>query len=121
MSQLCGVNNSFDFSGLLRRRQDMYFDIAAEASLCLKAHHMLPDEEDPLSRLGLTAVLKLSYFGNSTTHRLAEILINGCVGGVNEILSELHAHPARDEQCLELAHRLIETEQETIALLQSFL
>lgn len=120
LSAVAKRSNSFDFESFLNRQQYKYFDIAEDANMQLRIMRQLPDE-DIWSRLGFLATLKLETIGNRTQNRLAEILIEGCMGGVNEMIREVNSSKEIAPECLDLAHILIETEQETIAILQRFL
>lgn len=120
LSAVAKRSNSFDFESFLNRQQYKYFDIAEDANMQLRIMRQLPDE-DIWSRLGFLATLKLETIGNRTQNRLAEILIEGCMGGVNEMIREVNSSKKIAPECLDLAHILIETEQETIAILQRFL
>lgn len=121
MAEIAERNNSEEFGEFLERRRHRYFDIAEDANMRLRERRQLPEEENPWRRIAFIGGLRLKTIGSNTPNRLAEILIEGCVGGVNEMIGELHSGKRIEPQCTELAHMLIEAEQETIALLQSFL
>lgn len=115
-----GKSTSFDFENFLSKQQYKYYDIATDANMQLRTIHELPDEMDLLSKIEYLAIVKMGTRNSSTTH-LAEFLIEGCMGGVNEMIHEINSSANISPQCLDLAHILIETEQETIATLQRFL
>lgn len=114
-------SNSFDFEHFLNKQQYKYFDIAEDANMQLKNMHQLPDDMDLWSRIGFLAAIKMETMGKNTPNHLAEVLIEGCMGGVNEMIREVNSSHDIEPECLDLAHILIETEQETIAILQRFL
>ena len=121
MGEISKKSGSFDFERFLEVQQHKYFDIAQDANMQLRGLHRLPEEENPWTRIGFLTFLKLETIKNTATNHLSEILIEGCMGGVNEMIKEIHKGGDVEPQCLDLAHILIETEQETIAILQRFL
>ena len=121
LSAVSQKSDSYDFESFLDKQQYKYYDIAEDANMQLRTLHQLPDDMDLLSRIEFLATIKIGTMRNSTTNHLAEFLIEGCMGGVIEMMSELNSSADIDPQCSDLAHMLIETEQETIALLQRFL
>lgn len=114
-------SRSYEFDFFLNRQHDKYFDIASDANMLLKQYHQLPEEADAWSKIGFLMALKLETMLNSNPGHIAEILIEGCVGGVNEMLSEINSLKEVNAESLDLAHILIETEQETISVLQRYL
>ena len=121
MGEFAKKSGSFDFEHFLEKQQYKYFDIAEDANMQLRGLHRLPEDENPWTRIGFLTFLKLETMRNNTINHLSEILIEGCMGGVNEMIKEIHKGGDIEPQCLDLAHILIETEQETIAILQRFL
>ena len=113
-------STSFDFENFLSKQQYKYYDIATDANMQLRTLHELPDEMDLLSKIEYLAIVKIGTRNSSVGH-LAEFLIEGCMGGVNEMIHEINSSKEITPECLDLAHILIETEQETIATLQRFL
>lgn len=111
-------SGSKDFNDFIDKQTYKYFHIAEDANMRLKELNCLPDDLDIWSKLRLAAMIRWSK--NRTTN-YAQLLIDGCVGGVNEMIVEMKYSENMDSNCLDLAHILIETEQETIAILQRFL
>ena len=111
-------SDSAHFNEFIEKQVYKYFYIAEDANMRLKELCYLPDDTDILSKIGLITTIK--WGGKKTGHH-ARILIDGCMGGVNEMLGEIRCRENMDSDCLDLAHILIETEQETIAILQRFL
>ncbi len=113
-------SSSFDFENFLSKQQYKYYDIATDANMQLCTMHQLPDDMDLLSKIEYLTIVKIGTHNSSTGH-LAEFLIEGCMGGVNEMIREINYSKEASPECLDLAHMLIETEQETISILQRFL
>ncbi len=114
-------SNSFDFEQFLERQQYKYFDIAEDANMQLKTHNLLPDDMDLLSRIEFLTNVKFRIGRSDSQNHIAEFLIEGCMGGVMEMIHEIRTSPTATPECIDLAHMLIETEQETIASLERFL
>ena len=111
-------SDSNEFNDFIDKQKYKYFYIAEDANMKLKEMQKLPDDMDILAKLGLVASLK---WRKRKINNYAQILIDGCMGGVNEMIGEIRCSKYLDSDCLDLAHILIETEQETIANLQRFL
>ena len=110
--------DSVDFNEFIDKQTFKYFSIAEDANMRLKELNCLPDDMDIWSKLGLITTVK---WGNKRPRYFARILIEGCVGGVNEMIGQTRYYERMDSDCLDLAYILIETEQETISILQRFL
>ena len=104
-------SESEDFENILTKQRDKYFDIAEDANILLRYLHELPED----------ATMKFGVFAKKDTHDFAELLIEGCMGGVMEMIREIKSQKCADSKCIDLAHILIETEQDTISLLERFL
>ena len=111
-------SDSVDFNEFIEKQTFKYFSIAEDANMMLKEFNCLPDDMDVWSKLGLVTTIK---WGKKGTSHYAQILIDGCMGGVNEMIGEIRYSEKIDSDCIDLANILIETEQETIAILQRFL
>lgn len=107
-----------DFNEFIAKQSNKYFFISEEAGVRLKEFNFIPDDVDVLSKLAFDIMINLK---KKRTSNYARILIEGCVGGVNEMIGEIRHSENLNSDCIDLANILIETEQETIAILQRFL
>lgn len=110
-----------EWENMLRNQRDKYFDIAEDANILLRYLHELPEDATFFSQFNFWITMKLEMFSKKDTHDFAELLIEGCMGGVLEMMHEIKNRKYTDSKCIDLAHILIETEQDTISLLERFL
>ncbi len=113
--------NSAEFGEALDLQKKKYYSIAKEASDGMKSYHRLPDEPGILERMDFSIGLRMEMMKNPSANHMAAVLIEGCTGGINEMLGELHSLKRFRGDCMNLAQILIETEEETIESLQKFL
>ncbi len=112
---------SHELGRTLGKQKEKYFKIAEEASEGLREYNRLPEEQGFLERMDFTITFRVEAMRNSAPNHMAEVLIDGCTGGINEMLGELHSYKNFTPTSLSLARILIETEEETIENLQKFL
>ena len=113
--------NSRELERALDVQKEKYFKIAEEASEELKGYNRLPEEQGFLEKMDFTITFRTETMRNPSSNHMAEVLIDGCTGGINEMLGELHSYKNFTINCINLAKILIETEEETIENLQKFL
>ncbi len=114
-------SESEDLENVLTKQRDKYFDIAEDANILLRYLHELPEDATLFSQFNFFVTMKFGVFAKKDTHDFAELLIEGCMGGVMEMIREIKSQKCADSKCIDLAHILIETEQDTISLLERFL
>ncbi len=118
---LLSKSSASQFTASLKSQASRYREIAKSAAAQLGGFRELPAENPIFDRIGLWASLQMGTLTNHAPGHMAEIIINGSTAGIVSLTKRLHAAPQTDPAAKALAHDLLDTEQQTIRLMGSFL
>lgn len=105
----------------LELQKNKYYDIAAEAAAFLAGCRELPPQTGFFSNLAAGAAIMMNIAGGIRDEKTAEFLINGCTGGIIDLMRALAEHAEADAAVKNLAQRLIAAEQDCIKNAERFL
>lgn len=110
-----------DFKNILEYQLNEYHLIADEAMMQLQGFRELPDDTDVFTKLGMWTAVRMNTVTNSNTDHIAEIMINGSTAGMVDMTRYIRTHPDCDVYSVELANRLISTEEKNIQYMRAYL
>ena len=117
MEQVLGyVKNEKD-----NKYNDKHIKVGDECHKLLNENN--EDEKDPskisamFAEMGTDIKLKME----NTTHKIADLLIDGCVMGIKSLSEYLHKYRSADENIVDLTKKLIKIEREFMDELLEFL
>ncbi len=106
----------------LRRQMTEYSEIAVEAENAIRRRGGAPQSPGALSEAVSGLALRARTLGDQSPSRIAEMMIRGSTMGTVQMTRRIHGLKDRgDREAVELANRLLKTEENNIQELKSFL
>lgn len=111
-----------DLRTALSQQLTEYRAIGREAENMLHQRGAAPKPTGGLKQSAIQAGLELDLLARGSTRRVAEMMIRGNTMGAVQMGKRMHAYQyTADGEALELAGRLLRTEENNIAQMRSFL
>ena len=105
----------------LNRQRDEYRQLQNAAEEMLRARGMQPQGISPAARLSSGAMTALKTLTDHSPANIAEMMIQGSTMGVTKSMRTMGTCSEADPAVLELAQRLLRTEQANIEQMKGFL
>ncbi len=121
MEQVLGYVKNEKLAALINKYNDKHIKLGDECHKLLNENN--EDEKDPskisamFAEMGTDIKLKME----NSTHKIADLLIDGCTMGIKSLSEYLHKYRSADENIIDLTKRLIKAEQEFMDELLEFL
>ncbi len=121
MEQVLGYVKNEKLAALIDKYNDKHIKLGDECHKLLNENN--EDEKDPskissmFAEMGTDIKLKME----SSTHKIADLLIDGCVMGIKSLSGYLHKYRSAEDNVTDLTKRLIKAEQEFMDELLEFL
>ncbi len=121
MEQVLGYVKNEKLAALIDKYNDKHIKVGDECHKLLNENN--EDEKDPskisamFAEMGTDIKLKME----NTTHKIADLLIDGCVMGIKSLSEYLHKYRSADENIVDLTKKLIKIEREFMDELLEFL
>ena len=100
------------FAGMLRTQQAGYDSILARSGEMLRAMGAAPKRPAWMLRMMADMGMDLRTLRDSSTPKLAQLLIRGASMGVTDMKKALRLHPGAQQEVLALGEELIQMEQQ---------
>ena len=100
------------FAGMLRTQQAGYDSILARSGEMLRAMGATPKRPAWMLRMMADMGMDLRTLRDSSTPKLAQLLIRGASMGVTDMKKALRLHPGAQQDVLALGEELIQMEQQ---------
>lgn len=110
-----------EFRSSLEQQLQEYHNIADEAAMQLHGFQELPDDTSVFTKLGMWSAVQMNTITNQSTDHMAEIMINGSTMGIIDMTKYLKSHSDISEYTVDLANKLVKTEQNNIEVMKQFL
>ncbi len=110
-----------NFALMLTRESFKYGELHDRAKAQLLAASQRPEPENRVSRLALSASLHANTLLNTTTSRLAEMMIRTSSGGLSSLWKAMNHNADAGEKSTELARELMDFEESNIRELKKYL
>ena len=98
-----------------------YQTIASEAAKLLQAKGTAPKDPSLMARLSSEVMSTMQTLADSSDSKIAEMTIVGSTLGINKTLKHLHDYSGDDQNVVNLANDLLNTQRQNIEQLQSYL
>lgn len=106
----------------LNRQLEEYSQIAGEAEQAIRLRGGTPQNPGQLSEAMSDLALKAKTMTNQSASHIAEMMIKGSTMGTVQMTKRIHDLKDKgDQEAVELAERLLKTEENNIQQLKSFL
>ncbi len=109
------------FEKLLQEQKSDYENICKEAINILKKYGKEQKELNKMAKMSSYMMVKMKTMNDCSTSNLAKMMMEGSNKGIIEITEKLNAYNEPDEEITALANKLLETEQNNLDDLKTFL
>ncbi len=109
------------FEKLLQEQKRDYENICKEAINILKKYGKEQKELNKMAKMSSYMMAKMKTMNDCSTSNLAKMMMEGSNKGIIEITEKLNAYNEPDEEITALANKLLETEQNNLDDLKTFL
>ncbi len=109
------------FEKLLQEQKSDYENICKEAINILKKYGKEQKELNKMAKMSSYMMVKMKTMSDCSTSNLAKMMMEGSNKGIIEITEKLNAYNEPDEEITALANKLLETEQNNLDDLKTFL
>lgn len=111
-----------DFHRALEHQLEEYSKIASQAEAAIRRRGGEPQEPGQISEAMSDLTLKIKTMTDQSPSHIAEMMIRGSTMGVVQMTRRIHELKDRgDREAVELARRLLKTEENNIQQLKEFL
>lgn len=122
LPRVIGAVSRPDLRASLSEQLEEYRAIGGRAEDLLRRSGVRPREPGGLRRAAAEAMLEMDLLARGSTRRVAEMMIRGSTMGTIQMSKRIHAYQyTADRQALDLAGRLLETEENNIEQMKAFL
>ena len=109
------------FEKLLQEQKSDYENICKEAINILKKYGKEQKELNKMAKMSSYMMVKMKTMSDCSTSNLAKMMMEGSNKGIIEITEKLNAYNEPDEEITALANKILETEQNNLDDLKTFL
>ena len=110
-----------DLKNELREEYEGYEKIIGEISSFMKGKKIEPKDINPIKKAMLFSSIKMKTLFNNSRNKVAEMMINGTVMGINELTAMINQDVRLDSEVSEQIKNLLELEEKYEEKLKKFL
>lgn len=112
MEQVLEYVKNEKLRSLIESYNDRHIKIGDECHAML--NELGEDEKDPQKIPAMMAKVgtDMKLMMENSTHKIAELLIDGCNMGIKSLCEYINKYTTADEKCIKLARKLVKEEQE---------
>lgn len=121
MEQVLGYVKNEKLKALIDRYNDSHIKLGDECHNML--NELCEQEKDPQKIPAMMAKVgtDMKLMMENTTHKVADLLIDGCNMGIKSLCGYINRYSTADEKSIKLARRLVKIEQDFMNDLLEFL
>ena len=109
------------FEKILKEQKSDYENICKEAKDILKKYGKEQKELNKMAKISSYMMCMMKTMNDTSTSNLAKMMMEGSNKGIIEITEKLNNFQEQDEEIVDLANKLLETEQNNLDNLKEFL
>ena len=110
-----------EFESLLNEQKSDYENICNEAIEILKKYGKEQQELNKMAKISSYMMSMMKTMKDPSTSNLAKMMMEGSNKGIIEITEKINNFKEKDEEIVDLANKLLETEQNNLDNLKKFL
>ena len=110
-----------EFENLLNEQKSDYENICNEAIEILKKYGKEQQELNKMAKISSYMMSMMKTMKDPSTSNLAKMMMEGSNKGIIEITEKINNFKEKDEEIVDLANKLLETEQNNLDNLKKFL
>lgn len=110
-----------EFETLLNEQKSDYENICNEAIEILKKYGKEQQELNKMAKISSYMMSMMKTMKDPSTSNLAKMMMEGSNKGIIEITEKINNFKEKDEEIVDLANKLLETEQNNLDNLKKFL
>lgn len=119
--QMIKIAEDKNFRQTLETQLTEYQNIFDTAQQMLSDRGTTPKEISGMSKMAASVSTKMKTMSDKTPSNMADLMIGGSTMGVVEIIKSIHRYEGTEQQVLDFANRLLETERRNIDEMTKFL
>ena len=121
ITQLIEQTDDLPFRKALEAQLQEYQSIMDTSEKMLQQRGVQPHGITPMAKMSSYIMTKMKTLTDSSSCTLAEMMIQGSNLGIIEITKHLNEYDGADKKVTALSHKLLETEQNNINQMKTFL
>lgn len=121
IDDVLNVLEDADFADMLNRQKQEYENILKKAKEILKCYGKDTKENSGLSKVRSNIMVKMGSMMDSSVSNFAKMMMEGTNKGIIEIQEKINNFNVEDEEIIELAKKLLATEERNLEDFKSLL
>lgn len=107
-------------SELLNNYEDKHDKIHQKTASLLGAYHKIDEEPSAMERVYSWMDIELKMLMEADSHQIAKLMMDGCNMGIQSVCEYINKCSAASDESVEIAQKLVKTEEEFMGEMQAF-
>ena len=105
---------------LLNDYADRHSKLQQETASLLGKYHKVDEEPSAMARVFSWIDIEMKMLMEADSHQIAKLMMDGCNMGIQSLCEYINKYEAASHESVEIAHRLVKTEEMFMEEMQAF-
>lgn len=107
-------------AALLNDYADRHNELQQETAALLGEYHKVDEEPSAMARVCSWMDIEMKMLLEADSHQIAKLMMDGCNMGIQSVCEYINKYKAASDKSVEIAHKLVETEEKFMEEMQAF-